>query len=344
MITLYSGIPGSGKTYKMVAELDRCKSRYYVVHNIEGLKPEYLGDQGISFIKYCSDNNLPVEQFFSKEYQIEFCEAVFKKYQKPVLCIIDEAHEWFAKTQQTLKMWLSYHRHLNQDIWLVAHRAANIPMVYRSFIEIEYRAKSGAFLGVPMYFIYNRILGGQPAGYTKERKRQAIFDIYQSQTIQAKKHTKIPKVLPLIIAVVVILLSLFFYMPTRMLKSEKSVDSVAGVPDADLFRSMETAISKIDSLKIEFEKKFAFVGIFGDRVLLEVRATGEQLPLQRIAENPVFIENDRNDSVTLFVKTLNQIVIVYNSERYYDPKADERGTNEEAFGLNPTFPSLSPTL
>ena len=76
MITLFSGIPGSGKTYKMVAELSRQKEKYYVVHNIDGLQEGYLGDYGINFLNYCEDQKIDIVEFFSKEYQ----NCVFRFY------------------------------------------------------------------------------------------------------------------------------------------------------------------------------------------------------------------------------------------------------------------------
>ena len=164
MITLYSGIPGSGKSYKMVKELSRVKDKYFVVHNIDKLQEGYLGEYGLQWEQYIQRENMEVEAFFSKEYQIKFCEEVHAKYKRPVLVIIDESHEWFDKFSKTLKMWLSYHRHLDADVWLVAHKSTNLAAIYRSFIEVEYRAKHGSFIALPGYFIYNRILGGQRVG------------------------------------------------------------------------------------------------------------------------------------------------------------------------------------
>ena len=83
MIVLYSGIPGSGKSYKMVHDLEAEKKKYFVIHNIDGLKEDYLREgEGFSFIKYCEDQQMEVEAFFSKEYQIELSEAIRAKYNK----------------------------------------------------------------------------------------------------------------------------------------------------------------------------------------------------------------------------------------------------------------------
>lgn len=329
MITLYSGIPGSGKTYKMVAELSRCKNKYYVVHNIDGLQEGYLGEFGINFIEYCAKENLEVPDFFSKEYQIKFCAAVYEKYSRPVLVIIDEAHEWFSVNSKNLKMWLSYHRHIDQDIWLVAHRSTNIPAMYRSFIEIEYRAKSGAFMGVPGFFLYNRILGGQQSGYTKERKQQKIFDIYKSQLINSEKKRKTPKFIMMVVAASICGISLFFAVPAFFMKSDaKEIsipgESIKGQPGgqaqsknpggqaADPPGGVPQVALVADN---SFETKWAFVGAFADYLVLEDRSTGEQLPLQKISDKIKVVEINRNDSVILMLER-GQFVTLYNNKRH----------------------------
>jgi len=88
MITLYSGIPGSGKTYKMVNDLDEAKEKYFIIHNIDGLKEGYLTkDQGFNFIHYVDEmkkenTDFDVVTFFSKEYQSELTLAIREKYKK----------------------------------------------------------------------------------------------------------------------------------------------------------------------------------------------------------------------------------------------------------------------
>lgn len=343
MITLYSGIPGSGKTYKMVAELSRQKDKYYVVHNIDGLQEGYLGDYGINFLKYCEDQKIDIVEFFSKEYQIEFTKAVLEKYNRPVLAIIDEAHEWFSVNSKNLKMWLSYHRHLNQDIWLVAHRSTNIPAMYRSFIEVEYRAKSGSFLNIPGFFFYNRILGGQQSGYIKERKSNKIFEIYKSQLIGKVEKKKTPKVMIVLVAGVVFGLSLFFFIPQFILANDpmdlKKLKK--GGADADPAVVMvenqingQQANQNLDSAKIKimeksFEDKWAFVGAFAGFVVLEDRESGVQYPIEKIDSDLRLVEVQRDTFVILSKK--GQFITCYNNKRHQAPvKKDGFGVGQQA--------------
>ena len=222
MIVLYSGIPGSGKSYKMVHDLEEGKKSQFVIHNIDGLKEGYLAEgEGFDFLKYCEEQEMEIEAFFTKDYQIQLSEAIRAKYNKNTLIIIDECHEWFDRNKKALKMWLSYHRHLNQLVWLVAHRSNNLPSVYRSFIEVEYRAKFSSVFALPGYFIYNRILGGEAVGYTFARKKEQIFKLYKSMAEGFKK-PKPSLLIPIMALVVIAGVWYFFSLPGKLQKTKNA--------------------------------------------------------------------------------------------------------------------------
>jgi zona occludens toxin (predicted ATPase) len=321
MITLYSGVPGSGKSYKMVAELSRQKDKYYVVHNIDGLKDGYLGDYGINFVTYCNENDLQIQEFFSKEYQIKFSSAVLEKYKRPVLVIIDEAQEWFSKTNHDIKMWLSYHRHLNQDVWLVAHRLTNIPQVYRSFIEVEFRAKSGHYINVPGYFIYNRILGGQRAGYVKEKRNPEIFSLYKSAMFDVQKKRKKSGFLLLLGVIILVGLVGFIIIPQFLLSSDeplKTKETGEKSPvKKETAKLIEAAIKEVASSE-HLEKLYRYVGVNEGVVILENRQTGEQLNLEKIRGRLKYIEHDGLNSVLLYSMDERSFHRFFNSDAFKD--------------------------
>lgn len=327
MITLFSGIPGSGKSYKMVAELSRLKNKYYVVHNIDSLKEGYLGEFGMNFLEYCKRENMEVVDFFNREYQIKYCAAVHEKYNRPILVIIDEAHEWFHAHSKALRIWLSYHRHLDQDIWLVAHRSQNLPSVYRSFIEVEYRAKSGSILGFPGYFVYNRILGGQKAGYKIEKKKQEIFDLYKSQLIDNKKKRKIPLMLPILGVIACIGVVLFFWIPSKVMgKNVKNkIPAITQkTQTSEVENKLLIELQKMKNIN-NIEEKYAYVGNMDGRIILEDRISGEQLPLEKISLKMRLVEVQRLDSCIVFTST-GQLVSLFNSKRFVP--AVSRATHE----------------
>lgn len=328
MITLFSGVPGSGKTYKMVAELSRCKDKYFVVHNIDGLQDGYLGNYGINFIQYCKENNLEVPDFFSKEYQIEFTQKIRDKYARPVLCVIDEAHEWFSTNSKALKMWLSYHRHLDQQIWLVAHRSTNLPSVYRSFIEVEYRAKSGSFLGIPGFFFYNRLLGGVAAGYVKERKSQKIFKIYKSALASSDVNRKKPKMLYFMIAGVIVLVASFIALPYYFMKPDskevekkemKAAPGAHGSARTPGASSVDAVVNKLNALeKSQAEslaERYAYAGNFNGRIVLEDRKTGENKYIEKMSEGLKVVSVSGSDSCIVFTSAGSSVTL-YNEGRF----------------------------
>lgn len=358
MITLFSGIPGSGKSYKMVSDLVKVKDKFFVVHNIDGLAPGFLGEYGLDFIEYCASGvsffdpdvrkePLEVIDFFTKDFQIEFCRLIEEKYNRPVLVIIDEAQEWLSSISKGVKMWLSYHRHLAQDIWLVAHRAANIPAVYRSFIEIEYRAKSGSIIGIPGFFLYNRIIGGQRAGYCKEKKHQEVFAVYKSQESGIDRKRKMPLMFPMIAVFIVICISLFFYLPSKIgghFKSTKvSASTVATVPVADVINGRASVVVTGGALPSgvspgvisDISDRYAFVGSCDGAVVVEDRRTGASLPLSRVPGGWMPVEISGLESCSVLSRITSVMVILYNSDRFADRgESVQRSPRSANGGLN----------
>lgn len=322
MITLFTGLPGSGKSYKMVAELWKHKNRYYIIHNIVGFKTEKLGDYGFNWVEYCTKNNISVEEFFSKDYQVELAKKVKEKYKRNMLIIIDEAHEWFDRNVKLLKMWLSYHRHINQQIYLVAHASRNIPQTYRTFVEVEYRAKSSTFLFLPGYFFYNRIIGGQRAGFIFEKKKQSIFALYKSQdiSISDKEVKKKSFVIPGLVVVIVLMFIGFLKAPGWILGEGDSEakkappESNKAVSGADSGPSVSDDIKEGESEK-PFDEKYAFVGQINGMVIIENRKNGNQYMLHRVPGNYKILAVERADYCIVW-NGRDEIYTLRNFDRY----------------------------
>jgi zona occludens toxin (predicted ATPase) len=322
-ITLFSGIPRSGKTYKMVAETWKLRNSHFIIHNIVGFKNEVLNGFGFDWVKYINGENpdksiIDADVFFSKDFQVQLAALIKEKYDRPMLVIIDEAHEWFDVHKKAIKMWLSYHGHLNQQIYLVAHASTNIPKVYRSFLESEYRAKSSSFLFIPNYFFYNRLLGGVRSGYILEKKDQKIFDLYKSSDIEEAKKKKSWYV-PLLVGVIIFGFLLFVMAPKFLFSSHKKDDSKKLASGADSARSvnsdtLKNAVVPISD-SVSFDKKYAYVGNINSEVIIEDRKTGVQYPLSRISDEYKLVKYDRNNSCILFNRKA-KLVTLYNFDRF----------------------------
>lgn len=331
-ITIYTGIPRSGKTYKMVADLNREKGDYYVVHNIDGLVPELLGDYGLDFVEYCQKNGMEVQEFFSKEYQIKFCDAVKEKYGRNVLVIIDECHEWFDRNVKSLKMWLSYHGHLNQTIWLVAHRSSNIPSVYRSFIECEYRAKHNSLVSLPGVFMYNRVLGGQRVGYKFEKKDSAIFALYKSQRGEKPAVRKKSFLVPVFVLVVALAFIVFVNVPKFFGTVASAEKAKTGGNDPKAVEKAKTGIPAKaagpagpadvqPAVAVKIEDRFAFVGGDESFMVFEERLTGEQVTFDRLPGVYMVVEVRRGNFARLYSMTEKREVEFVNTRRASDRRA-----------------------
>lgn len=331
MVTLFSGLPRSGKSYKMTAEAWKLKDKYFIVHNIIGFKNEVLDGFGFDWVEYIDREKIEVDVFFSKDYQQELSKKVKEKYDRPMLVIIDEAHEWFDVHKKVIKMWLSYHGHLNQQIYLCAHASTNIPKVYRSFVAVEYRAKSSIFLFLPNYFFYNRILGGVSSGYIFEKKDQKIFDLYKSSDVEETKKKK-SFYIPMLVLFVVVGFILFILSPSFIFKKpkqDKKIDDVKvnqnikggyGQMSSSMKGGQNSGSGQPVVIEESFDKVYAYVGNINNEPILEDRKTGNQYPLSRIAGEYKFVKGDRANNCVLFGKDM-KLYTIYNYDRFIQKEA-----------------------
>lgn len=331
MIVLFSGLPGSGKSYKMVSEVWNERNKYFIIHNIVGFKTDVLQGFGFNWIDYINEQKIEVDQFFSKEYQAELSAKIKEKYKRPMLIIIDESHEWFDRNVKTIKMWLSYHRHLSQKIYLVAHASKNIPQTYRSFIEVEFRAKSSSFIFLPGYFFYNRIIGGQRAGYMLERKKKEIFNLYNSFDVNTNEHKKrkslvIPSIVMLIVLGVVGFLSLPKFLGWKMKGNAQA--EVKSEVKSSVVEVKENEFEKYDKALLgrnDVEKIFCYIGQFNGEVVVEDRRTGRQY---RVKDLPEKYKSMNAEGVTHgVIASESEIYELTNYARYVVPEVRQQRTD-----------------
>lgn len=173
MIELITGKPGSGKTYLAVQRLlELPVGKYVIWHNIAGLKPEVFPEPHM--IKEIPED---VRGWCSKENQIRYAEACREKYGRPMLVVIDEAQMVFGEKDVGLKGWLSWHRHIGQDIWLVAQHAKMIHQDYQVLVEYEVRAVRSVVLNM---LVYQYRIGGETFKTARLRREARVFRAYRS--------------------------------------------------------------------------------------------------------------------------------------------------------------------
>jgi len=181
MITLITGVPGSGKTYLAVKTL---VDKYYVDRkglyrlkdkdvtiftNINGFKLEHKDLNEIF-------KTVPFEQFFTKEYQ----DKIHLKYPK-IVYVLDECQQYipprFSNNQVIL--YFDTHRHYSDNVYLITQDEKKITRTIATLAELEYRAVRSTF-SLFGEFKYNIKSGGEIFQREVARKNKRIFNLYTS--------------------------------------------------------------------------------------------------------------------------------------------------------------------
>jgi len=198
MLVYIVGVPGSGKSYKAVytifnnfsssekAKRDLKKDFENCYTNINEFKFDLVHDtfqfDFDDFFEKISYIYAMYKDKKSDDELIEKCKE-FNIYRS--LFVIDEAHNYFDKKDPILIWWLSYHRHLFHDIYLITQDLTLIEAKYKAFAEFFYRAKPKLVsmnnkVFVYDYFVNSRMAMTQRAGTEKVPKIDEVFNLYQS--------------------------------------------------------------------------------------------------------------------------------------------------------------------
>ena len=306
MIVLYTGKPGSGKSYKCVNDImsPEINGKRYVFHNIDGLRrdkfrnPEMIRD----WRDYVRENGITTDDFFSTDYQKGLSEQVQKKYNTTILLIIDEAYNWLDRSKPMIREWMAYHRHLGQDIYVIAQRDMMIAADYRALVEYEIRAKHSSIINIPYIFMYQKLANGESCGIGWCVKKKSVFDAYKSFNIRSKSE-QIPWKLPAIIGVFTLAVAGWVYSAQNMLgdkysrgsEQEKRVEVKKEVNIMKMEVKNERGWNKgmIGSAD-ELIKGYIYKGRMGEKVLVENKATGVIYDLAEIVPEIVIMLADRN--------------------------------------------------
>jgi hypothetical protein len=92
------------------------------------------------------------------------------------LIVVDEAQNLFGVRDAEALRFLSYHRHLGFDVWLVCQHRRMLHGDVLALVECEIRAK----IGVRGVFVYQWAIGGEVFRTEVVRKEMRVFDAYRS--------------------------------------------------------------------------------------------------------------------------------------------------------------------
>ncbi|QFR43620.1 zonular occludens toxin domain-containing protein [Sulfurimonas xiamenensis] len=198
MIVYLVGVPGSGKTYKAVytifnnfstdekAKKDVKKDYYNCYTNINEFKFDKVHDVNPLDFDDLKRKLKQLHRYYKDKVTDEFLIEKCKEYEiYKTLFVIDECHNIFDKNDPVLIWWLSYHRHLYQDIFLITQNLSLVFGKYKSFSEYFYRAKATTVSlnrNTFKYDVYiNSRLSMNARSHTEKLpKVKEVFELYQS--------------------------------------------------------------------------------------------------------------------------------------------------------------------
>lgn len=153
-IRLFTGLPGTGKTYRVVRDILRdSPDRYY--HNVDGFR---LGHP----VRWGQDT-------FNEDWVREHVPA-------GSVLVLDEAQMLLGRKDAAFLRLLSYHRHLGIDVWLVCQNRRMLHGDYVALVEVEIRAKPR----VGNMMVYQWSVAGESYRVEVIRVDSGVFDAYKS--------------------------------------------------------------------------------------------------------------------------------------------------------------------
>lgn len=228
MITLITGVPGSGKSYYAVHELSRRKDKVKILHNIEGLK------YGKTFDEYMSEKGFNnVLQIFSTDYHEKNDDL------HGWLIVIDEAQQFFPKyfKDTSVVYFFDYHRHFGMDIILISQHEKKMCFDITALAVLHYHAVSDAGNPIPFCFLYQKKAGGEVVGKKFLFKKQSVFSMYKSTSDEGSSVSSVGKVY--LVVLILVFVGLFYGFKFFFGRFAPERDSVASNPSADMGKLKE---------------------------------------------------------------------------------------------------------
>ena len=166
MLVYITGIPGSGKTYKAVYHIykhfgksskNRDERYLFCYTNIDGFNFDVVDDRVRKLDFDALKSNLLVlhDMYKRKASDAELIERAKQFEIYKALFVVDEAHNYFQNRDPVLVWWLTYHRHLYQDIYLITQNLSLIESKYKPLAEYFYKAVPSSLRFSKKIFKYN---------------------------------------------------------------------------------------------------------------------------------------------------------------------------------------------
>jgi zona occludens toxin len=234
MIAFFLGLPGSGKTYFSVNTIYNNFTDNLDVK--KDLKKDYLSCYtNINQFNYNKCNNIFELDFddlykkLSKLYDLkkkganddELIEKAKEFNLYKTLFVIDECHDKFDSQDKILVWWLTYHRHLYHDIFLITQSLSLVHAKYKPLAEAFYKAKPlSLILGNKNfkydYYIESRLNKASYVNTISVKKNDNVFKLYKSGDSVDNKNVIVRFIIiTLVLLVVLFSFAYYFYYSTE---------------------------------------------------------------------------------------------------------------------------------
>ncbi|UQZ87737.1 hypothetical protein C4J81_00370 [Deltaproteobacteria bacterium Smac51] len=323
MIYLYTGVPGSGKSYKMVYDLSVFLEKNPDVSVISNIRELRLGHTDFEeFLdELFSGQKRPqqVENFFDYEHQ----QKLNEKFGGPIMYVLDECQLYFPRRMGLPKTeaYLQRHRHLGHFIYLASQSSKLVNSNFIPLIETEYHAarRTISFMG-EIHYKEKSPQSNQIIRNITLRPKQKIFDLYKSfETAEIKK----PKPVLFKFFLVPLLFTPFLYL---------FYANYLRVPEKSESAQVESSSARpveVDRLTHERDKLRAEVSRLNERISLmsndneKMRETLEQkvrvfLPVVQVGNKKLTVDPETGAIVDTKQIKGHKVVCMKDIHCYYD--------------------------
>lgn len=275
MISYFLGIPGSGKTYYSVAVIyeNFAKEKKNLKFDVK-LKKEYLYCYtNINELKYEKLMNVYPFDFDVFYNKINILYNMYKRDKATdsqlkekakelqlysVLFVIDECHNFFSNYDIVIMWWMTYHRHIHHDIFLITQNLSLINVKYKPLAECYYKAKNLSLVLSNKKFIYTYYTDSRLSDKSKVRqiklsKYQEVFDIYKSGDFIDSPNVILRFIKIALVLFIFLIIYMYYYFTSH---SHKNIESDKNIKNIDI--SVKNPIKSIETVKTvkdDFDKK-----------------------------------------------------------------------------------------
>lgn len=321
MIQIYTGVPGSGKSYKMVHDLAAFLKKdpdITVISNIRNLKLAHVDfDELLDELFPGLKRSQKVESFFNFEHQ----QALGQQYGGAIMYVLDECQLYFPRrtVMPQTEEYFQRHRHLGHYIFLATQGARLINANLIPLIELEYHAarRTISFFG-EIHYKEKSPQSPQVIRKIIIRPKQEIFDLYQSfETAEIKKPR--PMLFKFFI-IPLLFLPIFYWFYNKYMKppvkEEKRIEQSVGAAVTDyqkVVQERDRLVLLVSNLQTDNESLKLEVNRLKRNIEQKVRVF---LPIVKVGDRRLTVDPESNAVVD--VSMIRKQMTCIGDHCYYD--------------------------